>query len=175
MVTSCVKFNGDIPKVYRKLLGAYKVNDTIYFKSNLKDYDTIRISSIDSFSTGQGPDNLPFKQIHIRVEYLPYNKWHEGGYLLGNKSGKYDSIENQKFISIIKTQKPKATNYSVAVSYRSSSELLDFKKLSKQKFDTLFFDNKTNNNENITESYWSIDKGMVGYKKKEGQVYKLVE
>ena len=43
MFMSCVKFNDDIPKDYKKLLTTYKINDTIYFKSNLSDFDTIRI------------------------------------------------------------------------------------------------------------------------------------
>jgi hypothetical protein len=180
-VISCVKFDSDISKDYRNLLGAYKIDDTIYFKSNLKDYDTIRISSIDSFSTGQGPDNFPFKQINIRTEYLPKNKWNFG-IELRKSTNKYDSIVNDKFIELTKVQVNNSQNgmeYEVYAKYRDFSGKLQGEKLKINKIYTIITEGETGldilEKYPVTEIYWSIDKGMVGYKKKDGQVYKLVD
>jgi hypothetical protein len=180
-VTSCVKFKGDIPNDYRELLGAYKTDDTIYFKSNLKDYDTIRISSIDSFSVEQGPDNFPFKQINIRTEYLPKNKWNFG-IELRKSNNKYDSIVNDKFIELTKEQANNRQNgikYEVYARYRDFSGELQGRKLKTNKIDTIVTERETGldilEKYPVTEIYWSLDKGMIGYKKKDGQVYKLVE
>jgi hypothetical protein len=181
MFTKCVKFNSDIPKDHRKLLEIYKIDDTIYFKSNRNDYDTIRISSIDSFSTGQGPDNFPFKQINIRTEYLPKNKWNFG-IELRKSNNKYDSIVNDKFIELTKTQinnSKSGIKYEVYTKYRDFSGKLQVRSLKINKIDTIVAERETGldilEKYPVTKIYWSIDKGIIGYTKKDGQVYKLIE
>ena len=181
MFVSCVKFNDDIPKDYKKLLTTYKINDTIYFKSNLSDYDTIRISSIDSFSVEQGPDNFPFKQINVRTEYLPKNKWNFG-LELRKSSNKYDSIVNDNFIELTKAQVSNSQNgiaYEVYIKYRDFCGILQGGNLKISKIDTIVAESNAGldllEKYPISQIYWTLEKGMVGYKKKDGQVYKLVK
>lgn len=176
MVYGCITFDGEIPLEYRKQLNHYKLNDTIYYRSNLNDLDTITIRSFDSISIKQGPDNLPFKKINLRIEYLPKNKWFDG-IVLSRITKKYDSIENQSFIWLEKEMRSKESLFKMGIEYRDFSGVLNFEELEKTGIDTVKTARgslrDTLNLDSVIEVYWSKDKGMIGYKKKDGQVYKL--
>ena len=176
MVYGCIKFDGEIPIKYRKQINHYRVNDTLYYKSNFNDLDTIIIKSLDSISIGQGPDNLPFKRINLRIEHLPNNRWFDG-IILSNSTKKYDSIKNQKFVGLYKEIMQNKSLLEIGITFRDFSGSLNFEKLEKKGIDTIKTMRGSLNDtlipDSVMEVYWSKEKGMIGYKKKDGQVYNL--
>lgn len=176
IVYGCIEFNGDIPIQYRSQLNHYKLKDTLFYRSNLNDLDTLRITSIDSLSVKQGPDNFPFKMINLRVEHLPNNKWFDG-IILSKKTNHYDSIKNQSFIRLTKEMMPNESIFRMDVTFRDFYGSIDLEKLEKTGKDTVKAKNNslrdTLNSDSVIEVYWSKEKGMAGYKKKDGEVYKL--
>lgn len=179
MVTSCVKYNGDIPKEYKKLIGAYKLNDTFYFKSNLNDLDTIKVVKLDSLQMkNQGPSSLPHKQINLEILHLPFNKWNSG-----IDETNPNKIINECLVTIFKQQTnrhPEDDDFGIYINYRDFFGELDMEKLRFKKKDTIKADTteylpKKLIEDTVIEIYWSLDKGMIGYKKKDGQVYNLVD
>lgn len=65
----------------------------------------------------------------------------------------------------------------MGIEYRDFSGVLNFEELEKTGIDTVKTARgslrDTLNLDSVIEVYWSKDKGMIGYKKKDGQVYKL--
>lgn len=177
IIYGCVEFDGNIPLKYRKQLNHYELNDTIYYRSNLDDLDTITIRSFDSISIRHGLNNLPFKKINLRIEYLPDNKWFEG-IVLSEITKKYDSIKNQSFIWLEKEMSNSKTLIEMGIEYRDFRGRLNFEKLESTGIDTIKTQRgslrDTLTSDSVIEIYWSKDYGMVGYKKNDGQIYSLV-
>ncbi|MEZ4802802.1 MAG: hypothetical protein R2797_08505 [Gelidibacter sp.] len=183
---SCIKYDGKIPNEYRKPFSHYKTNQIIYFRSNLNDYDTLKIEKIDSFiSKSNGLYHLPSKKIFLSVSYClkNYNKENIFLYkrLQSKTTRKFDSIANLEFITLNKEQSSEEDNYSVHIRYRNFSGYLNIEKTT----DTInnVLSGKTYSGENVatfksdwvTRIYWSQNKGMIGYEKEDGQIYQLFE
>lgn len=182
----CVKYNGDIPAKYREPFLHYKSGQIIHFKSNLNDFDTLKIEGLDSIEVkSHGPDNLPGKTIFLQASYglKKYTKKNHFLYdiLLRESTGKYDSIGNLQFLNLNKGQRSDQKNdqFSLHVDYRNFSGELNIEK----SYDTIrnVFTGKTLDGENfesfgpdwVTEIYWSAKDGLVGYKKEDGQIYSI--
>lgn len=171
---SCVKFDEEIPIEYRNQLNHYSLNDTIYYKSNLKDLDTIIVNNIDSSEVKiNSPSNIPNKSISINIKHLPLNNWSFG------KVKQNDSIKNQSLITVFKEMNYNHNDYYCNISYRDFSGLLNFKKLKEIGIDTIKTERGFLKDSlklgSVIEVYWSIDSGMIGYKKNDGQIYKIVQ
>jgi len=173
---SCVKFDGEIPINYRQQFNHYTLNDTIFFISDYNDLDTIVIKSMDSISEiHNGITTLPYKKIVLRAEYLPKNKWFDG-IILSEKTKKYDSIKNHSFIWLFKDIQSKKSLYEIGISYRNFEGNIDLEKLESKGIDTIKNSSYLRDSLNldfVIEVYWSKEKGMIGYKKKDGQVYEV--
>ncbi len=175
---SC-KIDETIEKKYRQPFSHYSIGDTIFFKNNTNSFDTIRITSIDSFSNNGSLSSPPLKFINLKIEHLPINKWYDG--LTSDKSNtKLDTIHTN-FIHLYKDQhlSKKDDKYGISVNYRNFNGKLDIEEILKNKFDTIKprtrYAKRLLNEESVIEIYWSYDKGMIGYKKNNGEVYHLVE
>ena len=149
---------------YRKSLNQFQIGDTVYFDSS-QDVDTMRITALDSSETTQGPDNLPFKQLNLRVEYLPINKWYDGR--------ENDKISNSRYLVLHKDQRSNnktEDKYYLHLEYRGFSTKIDIEnnqlQILKPKplYDSI-------NTEPIKEIYFSMKDGLVGYKLTNGRIY----
>lgn len=175
---SC-KVDETIEEKYRQPFSHYSIGDTIFFKNNTKGLDTIRIASIDSFSTSGGLSSPPFKVINLKIEHLPINKWYS--YLISDGTNtKLDTILTD-FIHLYKYDhwNKKHDKYYMHVQYRDFYGVLDVNKIHKNKIDTIkpkkLYGDRANelDEEAIIEVYWSLNNGLIGYKKNNGEVYKL--
>lgn len=179
---SC-KIDETIEKKYRQPFSHYSIGDTIFFKNNTNSFDTIRITSIDSFSNNGGHSSPPFKMINLKIEHLPINKWYN--YLTSDETNtKLDTIHTD-LIHLFKDQSwnKKNDKYHLHISYQDFSGILsdDFFQ-NKKMIDTILtergrasFSRIKLKEESIVEVYWSYNKGMIGYKKLNGNVYELVD
>lgn len=181
IILSCIKYDEYINPQYRQLLNHYNVGDTIIFKSNLKKYDTILISNLDSVGVRHGLSTLPFKSIRLRIKHMPNNIWHDG-FVLKKSSNRYDSIVDLTFIHLYKEQYKNnrdSDHYDIHIRYRDFSGTLNLKKLNENLKDTIMTQRGRGRDilkeESVIEVYWSFDKGMIGYKKNNGEVYHLVD
>lgn len=172
LVSSCCDFDFHIPTKYTTEMNSFEKGDTIYFESNLKDFDTIRITGIDSKEEcGTFGMVAPYSDLNLRIEHLPKNKWNDG-ITVSNQNGEKTML-NQSLISIrksagnIDSEKPE-----VWIHYR------DFwAELSVSTYDSIevitLLDNETDKNiDSIDEIYWSNQIGITGYRKRDGQVYR---
>lgn len=178
LILSCIKYDGTIKDKYRKQLNIYKIGEIIVFKSKV-DLDSIQITGIDSSSTTQGPSNVPMKGIGLEIRHIPNHIWHDGIKL--SKTGHYDSISDQSFINIGKQQRsnnPKDDIYSFHIFYRDFSGSIDYEELVMFKTDTISTNRGQGrdklNDSSVVKIYWNIEKGLVGYQKKNGLEYKLI-
>jgi hypothetical protein len=163
----CDEFDFGIDPEYKVELHSLKKNDTIYFLSDSKDLDTIRIIGIDSFRICPTVNQSATKMLELKIEHLPNNNWIDG--LSTNPEGPEMTVINQSLISIVK--KPARDTYDYWIHYREFSNNYD-KNKSSNKIDTIkrdFFPEIDGNA--VVEVYWSKEIGILGYKKEEGQTY----
>lgn len=171
LLDGCISYNGHMESKYTNLIGMYKINDTVFFRSENNDLDTIKISSIDSMIVKDpGPDNTPMKKISIKIRHLPLNKWNNG-------IDYNDEILDEELISILKSQISNNLvddRYSVFIQYRGFFK--QYNPLFAKQTDTIFLGtNKHLKNNAVVEMYWDTNKGLVGYKNNDGHVYKVVD
>lgn len=177
LLNSCIKNNNKFSSDYENQFNNYLLNDTLFFQDSNKNLESFFISEIDSSSSNTISINtgLFFSKI-IRVNHLPKNLWYDyKEYSKINK--KYDSIVDQVFISISKDQHSnniKDDVYNFWVSYRDFSSSLDLKEIKNKKIDTIKNASTSNKPKEIKEIYWDYKKGMIGYKKENGSIFKLV-
>jgi hypothetical protein len=152
-----------------EVLKSYKLNDVICFKSNLNNFDSIKIVEIDTLEI-KDPSYSINKQaqekiINVKIQYLSNSKTYEG--FLQSKSGKYDSIGNQDFLSIHAIIENE-TNYYAYISYKEIISKLPLKK----PIDTINNTNfNTKNPKQIKEIYWTKNMGLSGYKTIDNEIY----
>lgn len=173
----CIEFDSEIPLKYRRQIDHFKLNDTIYFGDNHNDIDTIVIAGIDSSEIEKnGPSNIPIKSISLNIKHLPLNNWNFGKVPKKNFKG-YDSIVNQSLITINKEIYKNHDEFYLMISYRDFYGSLNFEKLEITGTDTLKTERgsfrDTLNSDSVIEVYWSNEKGMIGYKKNNGQIFKI--
>lgn len=167
ILVSCDKYDLEIDPEFRTTINYYRLNDTIFFQSeqNLMEYDTIRISGIDSIR--QYPtisDVHPMKRISLRIEHLPSDNWKEPR-IIGRE------VENQPMITVSNSFE---NCCQVRLKYREFESPIP-QKISDEinnKIDTLMRQSPIKiKNDFITELYWSNKEGIKGYRKHNGQVY----
>jgi hypothetical protein len=170
LISACNKYNLDIESSHRKLLNLYSINDTIYFKNQLGELDTIKIIGIDSIETkrhylGTVP---PMKSINLRIQHLPINNWKENS-ITGLRN---DEIKNQSLITISKVYIQESEFETHAkVRFRDFKGYLNFDKI----IDTINseYTEFKPTEDKVEILYWSNDKGIIGYKKRNGLEYHL--
>lgn len=163
---SCKKYDVEIPEIYKKPLKYYSINDTIYYESKSGDLDTMKIVGIDSSEVtriylGTVP---PMKTISLRVQYLPIDHWQEEK-IAG------DDVLSQPLIEIIRFNSGQ-NQLSVIINLKCRDFEGEVSNMDK-KVDTIFseFSRFKPSQEKVDVVYWSNNKGIVGYKKRNGSEY----
>lgn len=176
MLQSCRLDKGVDSKEFYRLsslvLKNYKLNDTIVFKSNLNNYDTIKIVEIDTIDNSRPYNFLISREeciisIQVGVQYLPKKESYQG--FLQSKSGKYDSIGNQNFIILHANYEAKNPKYDRYLYFKHSSGNISLTK----DIDTIKSDMYIKAND-ITELYWSKERGLTGYKTNLDEIFTII-
>ena len=161
---SCKEYDREIDEKFRKHIDMYSPGDTLYYESNLKDLDTFKIEKIDSTFMDGSILYPSSKTVEVEIKHLPNNKW-----ITGQSVGENGEplVYNELLFHVRKDLN--SNKYQCGIWYRDLYSAIDVNK----KIDTLIrrTNNKFLDNESVVEIYWSRDNGMIGYRKKDGQVY----
>jgi hypothetical protein len=161
VTTGCCNYDHDysFPAVFNRQLKHYAINDTIYFKSNLNDLDTISIAGFDSTVVCGSVFYPPQKEIGLMINDLPVG------------DGKEDYYKRRHALVILNKYNKNSYLY---IRYRDFMEMLELEDL-EGKGDVITIHTKKKQSlkpENIIEVQWSLSKGLLGYTKLNGETYK---
>ena len=176
-------------EVETKLISAYKLNDTVYFKNKFNDLDTITISNIDSIDRYGAILGFPRKYVRINIKHLPQNNWISGVEL--SKEGKEKRID-QDLVVIEKAGTKERNSVYIGFHYRDfegrindanktiTSQLLSDLNINKYweiEMDSMrykWIKEKEHKKEPlITKIIWTEHFGLTGYYKDNGDFYKI--
>jgi len=162
----------------------YQKEDTIYFKSNLGNIDTITIVGYESEKYDQCGGfmaRLPQNTKWIKIKHLPIDKWH--GTTQDMTNGGEIEIDYQGLLWITKYPISKTTEYSI--------NFKDFHSSQNEQIGAFYTDTLTLNNiiltnyyivkhgypervtepENVETVYWTNANGLTAYKNKNGELW----
>jgi hypothetical protein len=169
-------------KLQESFVNSYRLNDTVYFKNQSNDFDTILISKIDSIDRYGAILGFPRKSISINIKHLPKNSWTDGIELSQDGDKK---ILSQTLITIEKTDIKNPNNIYIGISYRDFFGILtdtnqiftnqissDLSVANHWEIDSW---NKDKKHETplITKVIWTKKFGLTGYYKGNGDFYKI--
>ena len=148
----------------------YEEGQVIYFESNKGDLDTIKISGIDSYEICHSFTVQNYKIIDLRIEHLPKNKWKSNRPKWDEKKRK--AVHgNQSLINVDMRFSSAQPTYTKWIEFRDFSGELEVHHSGKEVVDTI--SGELNQTE-ISHVYWSNHKGLIGYQKSDGQLYRLI-
>tara|TARA_B100000949_G_C14126301_1_gene384710 strand:- start:46 stop:603 length:558 start_codon:yes stop_codon:yes gene_type:complete len=168
-INSCKKYDLEIKPEYRVALNYISKKKIIYFENQFKDLDTIKIIGLDSIREVPIIGNThPHKTINLRIEHLPKNNWKE--------IQLYGDPTKPKPQAILSIDNSFEKCCNITIQYRDFIGTIYKKEnLDLTKNDTIYSDitdmNLTENS--VTTVYWNMKKGVVGYEKKNGEIYKV--
>jgi hypothetical protein len=164
----------------------YKVGDTIYYRSNLGDVDTITVVAFDAElnkSCGGLMAPRPYNVRWIRIKHLPIDKWH--GTAQNSTPGSKTEIVYQELFSVSKYPLDKRTEYSISFKdffSASDSTIGEFHR------DTIIINNLKVSNYYIARHhypervvqpkdveivYWTDRMGLTAYQSKDGEIWTM--
>jgi hypothetical protein len=172
------KFSSD----FQSILQPYNEGDTVFYVSTLGDMDTVAISTIDTFQSCKIGflASEPSRSVSVEIIHLPNNNWIAGTVLHEDKP---PELLNQGLVTIVKY--PIDTSYYIAFQYRDfAASLYD---LPLKEHGELLLDLGINEywrinsdvpydpqKENaVSEMIWSLEYGLTGYFKQNGEFYKI--
>ncbi|WP_420320365.1 hypothetical protein [Flagellimonas sp.] len=166
---SCHDCGFEIDKRLIEDFNNYQKGQTIYFESNKADLDTIKIIEIESFEVCNSFMVQDYKVAHVRIAHLPQNK------LKSNTSNwdeekKEATDRNQALIEVDMRDASSMPLYTKWIGFRDFSSELKVIRSDREVVDTITKDSK---NGEVVQIYWSNKKGLIGYKKSDGQIYKV--
>ncbi len=159
----------------KKTVIPYQENDLIYFKNQLEDLDTLRISSKKTIEQNDSFSVQAFKNVTVSCEHLPFNKWTEG-FIFSTESNENEII-NQELITISADE----NSESLSIRYRDFSIFVN-ELPEKKESDLLndlnlreyweFIDSNPNNEpSSIIKIIWTEKYGLTAYYNMEGDFY----
>jgi hypothetical protein len=176
-------------KLQKSLTINYKLSDTIYFKNQVNDFDTIYISEIDSMDRYGAILGFPRKNISVNIKHLPQNIWTDGVEL--SQDGK-KKILDQTLIAIEKSDLQNPNDIYIGISYRDfQGEFTDTNNIIQNKLfsyagvdnyweiktDSIRYEQIKNKKQKksslITKIIWTDKFGLTGYYKENGEFYKI--
>lgn len=176
-------------KLQQSLVSSYKLNDTIYFRNQYDDYDTMCISSIDSIDRYGAILGFSRKNIAVDIKHLPQNIWTDGVEL--SKDGKRKVLD-QTLIVIEKSNIKDSNDIYIGVHYRDFYG--DFRDTNKIIINQLLSDlgitnyweirtdssryswikkHEKEKSALITKIIWTEKFGLTAYYKENGDFYKI--
>ncbi|MFN5985105.1 MAG: hypothetical protein ACK476_15200 [Fluviicola sp.] len=170
--------NTDFDFKHKSLINIYHKGDTICFSNDKNSLDTIVICEKKEWV-----NNCMLSSKSIEIKHLPKNNWIDSY----NLTEKGLLPNNQSLLSIQKEIAPEGydqfSEYSIYITYRNFSEKIEDSiiPIKSQLFDYLmigeFFKIKNNNEKidslDILEIFWSNRYGLLGYKLKNNEIFKL--
>lgn len=185
ILTSCCnwKYNKndfEFSKTELSYLDMYEQHDTIYFKSNLGDIDTIKIIEIinEKFEGSKCAISAePYNIKMIKIKNLDIDKW-LGSSQIENRNR---TIEYQSLITIGKSPLEKTLGYSVTFRNFTSgrdpifTEIKDYK-ISNKAISNCYkiehgYPERVINPSDIEFLYWTKKYGLTAYSNKNGEVW----
>lgn len=168
-----------------KLLGPYKVNDTIYFESNLGDIDTITILHFEEVRHEKGgscifPTAGPYHYIQIFVKHLPIDNYTG----TTQNEGEEMKVTYQMFVSIGKAPFDsinKNAGYHISFKnfisdenvFKSHPQNFTLNKKSILDCYNVFhgYPERVINPNDIEIVYWTAKYGLTAYSSKSGETW----
>lgn len=162
----------------------YKIGDSIYFRSNLGDTDTIIIVAfeIEKYDQCGGiMQRKPQNSRWIRVKHLPIDKWHWTSSDMA--TGGETKIMYQELFWITKYPTDKTTDYNISFKDFSSRQdttigeyFADTLMLNALKFTDYYkvqhgYPERATGSKNIKTVYWTDKLGLTAYESKDGEVW----
>ena len=160
-------------------LSVYKIGDTVYFKNQQDDIDTILIKNIETEQhkeCGIIMARAAENNISVIIEHLPIDKWHGMTY-----SEDESKINYQSIVSISKYPQQKKTIYSISFKdfcnstalgeigeYHSDTITINKKKIFNYYIVRHGYPERVIKSDNIEVLYWTDKDGLIAYKNKKG-------
>jgi hypothetical protein len=186
-ISSCCMINSsefEFSKEHLSLIENLTLGDTVFFRNEYNDYDTIKISNIDIRQECGGIMGYPHKTYICNIKHLPKNIYYDG--TVRQPDGT-ERILDQNLITISKFPSHMPDKqYSVIINFRDfSGEIISIDKI---KTDSLFHDfgvqkyweitsvgdTIISDSSRISKVYWSQKFGLTGYHLYNGAFYKRV-
>ncbi|PWL38717.1 hypothetical protein DKG77_10745 [Flagellimonas aquimarina] len=166
---SCHNCDFEIDKNLIEDFNSYEKGQIIYFESNQADLDTIEISGTASYEVCHSLTVQDYKISDIRIEHLPKNKWKSSSPKWANDKRKITD-NNQSILNVDMRFESDGPKYTKWIEFRDFAGEIKVKNSIEEIIDTILMDSKQ---AEITQVYWSNKNGLVGYKKFDGQVYRI--
>jgi len=162
IITGCnTEYDYSFPEVLTRQIDHYAVNDTIYFKSNTNDLDTIAVTDrISEITRGTG-FYPPQNDMGIMIHDLPlakgehnYKRKHAFVFLKKYGDDSYLNIRYKGFLEMLKLKDLEGKGDIITIKTSKPQQQLT--------------------PETIIEVQWSLSRGLLGYTKLSGERYEIV-
>ena len=167
------------------LLRVYKINDTIYFQSNLGNIDTITVLKISEKKRNGSRCFISLPPSHdfdIVIMHLPFDRWTG----INQDEGGEKEITYQYLISVSKKPLDKETYYLIEFKdffALGQSIFSEFKKECIVGGKTLYdcykikhsYPERIENQDDIEFLYWTTKYGLTAYSSKSGETWFLIK
>lgn len=179
IISSCgCDGNTEFDKRHLAVFNLYEIGDTLFFSNENGDLHTVEIAEKQEWV-----QNCLLSSKSINVIHHPKNRWFDGHEATEQGLRKL----NQSMISIGKEIAPQGhdqySEYSIYIKYRNFHEKLEdsikptvsqiFNYLGINKFHLLKNSETKLDSTDVSEIYWSNEFGIIGYKLKNNDVFKL--